>query len=130
MSVVYAIAMPHPPLIVPEVGRGQERMIQNTIDGYREVSRRLVEFDPDTIIVISPHTVMYTDYIHISPGDSARGDLARFRAPQVTVEVEYDADFVHKLSELCEAEGLAAGIRERKQASDHGTPSAYFAGIR
>ena len=54
MSVVYAIAVPHPPLIVPEVGRGQERMIQNTIDGYREVSRRLAEFDPDTIIVISP----------------------------------------------------------------------------
>ncbi|MGI6039769.1 MAG: AmmeMemoRadiSam system protein A, partial [Eubacteriales bacterium] len=122
MSVVYAIAVPHPPLIVPEVGRGQERMIQNTIDGYREVSRRLAEFDPDTIIVISPHTVMYTDYIHISPGDSARGDLARFRAPQVTVEVEYDADFVHKLSELCEAEGLAAGtLGERNKDLDHGT---------
>lgn len=122
MSVIYAIAVPHPPLIVPEVGRGQERKIQDTIDAYKEVSRRVAECDPDTIVVISPHMVMYSDYIHISPGASARGDLARFRAPKVTVEAQYDTMFVDRLVELCEAEGLAAGtLGERNKDLDHGS---------
>ena len=37
MSIVAAYAVPHPPLIVPSVGRGQERAIQKTVDAYEEV---------------------------------------------------------------------------------------------
>ena len=32
MGIVFACAVPHPPLIVPAVGRGQEREIQATVD--------------------------------------------------------------------------------------------------
>ena len=34
MAVTGAVMVPHPPLIIPEVGRGQERGIQDTIDSY------------------------------------------------------------------------------------------------
>ena len=39
MGIVAAYAVPHPPLAMPEVGRGQERAIQDTLDAYREVAR-------------------------------------------------------------------------------------------
>ena len=29
--------MPHPPLIIPEVGRGQEKVIQKTIDACNKI---------------------------------------------------------------------------------------------
>ena len=35
MGIVAAYAVPHPPLAMPEVGRGQERAIQDTLDAYR-----------------------------------------------------------------------------------------------
>ena len=35
MSVVAAYVVPHPPLIIPAVGRGEERGIHKTIDAYR-----------------------------------------------------------------------------------------------
>ena len=53
-----AIMVPHPPLIIPEVGRGQERQIQSTIDAYHEAARAVAEAKPDTVIVLSPHTVI------------------------------------------------------------------------
>ena len=34
-----AYIVPHPPIILPEIGRGQERVIQNTVNAYR-MSRR------------------------------------------------------------------------------------------
>ena len=39
MPIQRAIMVPHPPLIIPEVGRGQELQIQSTIDAYHEAAR-------------------------------------------------------------------------------------------
>ena len=50
-------------------------------------ARRIVELNPDTIIITSPHSILYADYFHISPGDFAEGNMARFRAPQVELKV-------------------------------------------
>lgn len=38
MALLAAYAVPHPPLIVPAVGRGQETAIADTIAAYREVA--------------------------------------------------------------------------------------------
>lgn len=122
MAIVFAMAVPHPPIIIPDIGRGEERKIKSTIDGYMEVARRASEFDPDTIVVLSPHSTVYSDYFHISPGKSARGDFGQLGARRVSVEMEYDAEFVRELSELAEKEGLPAGtLGERNPELDHGT---------
>ncbi len=73
MSMLGAIAVPHPPLIMPEVGHGEERRIQKTIDAYREAVARIVRLAPDLIVLTSPHTVLYADYFHISPAADSRG---------------------------------------------------------
>ena len=81
MSVIAAFAVPHPPIIVPEVGKGEEKKIAKTTAAYEDVMRRIAALKPETIVVTSPHSVMYADYFHISPGGFARGDLGRFRPP-------------------------------------------------
>ena len=79
MSVKGAVMVPHPPLIVPEIGRGEERKIQATVDAYHQAARKIAQWKPDTVVVISPHSVMYADYFHISPGKGTTGNFARFR---------------------------------------------------
>ncbi len=53
-----AFMVPHPPLIIPEIGRGEERKIQDTVDAYREIAGRIAALKPETIVLISPHQVM------------------------------------------------------------------------
>ena len=74
-----AFMVPHPPLIIPEIGRGEEKKIQNTIDAYHEIGGRIGALKPDTIVLISPHQIMYADYFHISPGRGAKGDFGQDR---------------------------------------------------
>ena len=122
MSILAAVAVPHPPIILPEVGHGEENKISATINAYREISRRIVKLAPDTIIITSPHSILYADYFHISPGESASGNMARFRAPQVDLTINYDTEFVDKLSETAMAENIPAGkMGEREKSLDHGT---------
>ena len=122
MSIIGATAVPHPPIILPEIGRGEEQKITATTNAYREISRRIVELNPETIIITSPHSVMYADYFHISPGEKATGNMAQFRAGQVKLSVNYDVNLAKKITDLSTSAGIPAGtLGERNATLDHGT---------
>lgn len=122
MSVIAGFMVPHPPLIVPAVGKGEERKIAKTIASYEEVARQIAELEPDTIIISSPHSIMYADYFHISPGKHASGSLKRFRAPEVSFEEEYDSELRDKICELSDNIDFPCGILGEKDPElDHGT---------
>ena len=121
MAIDHAFVVPHPPLIIPEVGRGEQRKIQHTIDAYETVGRRIAEIRPDTVVVVTPHSVMYGDYIHISPGESTQGDFSRFGAPQVSIHKQYDTELVDAICSEAETEKLSAGtMGEKDKRLDHG----------
>ncbi len=121
-GILAAVMVPHPPLIVPEVGRGEEKKIQKTIDAYREAAEWITAYQPETIVILSPHQTMYADYFHISPGKGAKGDLGNFRAGNVKFGVSYDTDFVEELCLLADRRSLPAGtLGEREKSLDHGT---------
>ena len=122
MPIIAAFMVPHPPMIVPEVGRGSEGQIEATRAAYARAAREIAALAPETIIISSPHATMYADYFHISPGRGAEGDFGRFRAPGVRFREEYDAELVGTIGRLAVANGLPAGTRgQREPALDHGT---------
>ena len=122
MGITAAFMLPHPPLIVPQIGRGEEKKIQKTIDAYHQSAQTIGVLQPETIIVISPHRIMYADYFHISPGKTAKGDFGQFRAGHVTMETSYDTEFVAALCTSADQHGLPAGTDGgRDSRLDHGT---------
>ncbi|MBD5529195.1 MAG: AmmeMemoRadiSam system protein A [Lachnospiraceae bacterium] len=122
MGISAGFMVPHPPLIIPDVGRGEEKKIQKTIDAYQKAAETIGGLQPETIVLLSPHQTLYADYFHISPGLDARGDFGQFHAGQISMEVSYDTEFVRVLCETAEAAGLQAGtLGERERRLDHGT---------
>ena len=122
MGIKAAYMVPHPPLIVPAVGRGGEKDIIETTRAYERVAEHIAKIAPDTIIITSPHSVMYADYFHISPGTGSAGDFARFGAPQVSFDVDYDTEFVERLEKLLKQNKFPAETQgERERELDHGT---------
>lgn len=122
MGLVGAFMVPHPPIIIPEIGRGKEDEIRDTIKSYERVADMVAEMKPDTIVVSTPHSVMYSDYFHISPGQRAEGSFADFGADEVRIEADYDQAFVKKLCVLAANENIDAGVGgEKSPYLDHGT---------
>ena len=127
MSIIATFIVPHPPLIIPSIGRGEELKIQKTIDAYHKVAKEIARIAPDTIIISSPHSEFYEDYFHISPHQNADGDFSRFGAPTVTFEVEYDKELVSKISLESRKLGISAGTAGGANPSlDHGTMVPLF----
>ncbi len=130
MPVLAGYMVPHPPIAVHEIGRGEEKKIQPTLDSFDKVASHIASIKPDTIVLVSPHSVCYSDYFHISPGVSATGSFARFGAPQVSFTVDYDTVLRDKICDLIEREDISGGTDyERDPYLDHGTlvPIYFFA---
>ncbi len=122
MSIEIAIAVPHPPLIVPAVGRGEERGIQDTIDAYRKAARAIVEAQPDCIIVTSPHAPMFRDAFHVTTDAHLEGSMARFRAPQERLDAACDVELAKAIIDQANGEGiLCVGSDRYHDDMDHAT---------
>ena len=122
MAILAGFMVPHPPMIVPDIGRGSESQITETIRAYEIIADEIASLRPETIIITSPHSIMYGDYFHISPGRCAQGDFAGFRAANVRFDEEYDTKLVTEICRLADAEDFPAGtLGERDSRLDHGT---------
>jgi len=132
MSVIKAFTLPHPPLAVPAVGRGKEKGISKTLAAMDEVAVEIASIAPETIIYVTPHGTVYSDYFHISPGTGANGDLGRFGAPEVKFETKYDEELIREISRIAEHNGISAGTQGERDASlDHGvTVPMWFVNSR
>ena len=120
ISAVYMV--PHPPMIVPDIGRGSEKQVMKTIRAYEAVAEEIAAIRPETIILSSPHSMLYADYFHVSPGKGAKGDFGRFGAPHVSFEETYDGELREAICALAKAKGFPAGtLGEKDRRLDHGT---------
>jgi len=122
MSILAAYMVPHPPMIVPQIGRGSEKQIAETTHAYEEIASEIQALRPETIVISSPHSVLYADYFHISPGKAAEGDFRDFRAPQVRFRETYDTELVSRICAIAREKDFPAGtMGEREKRLDHGT---------
>ena len=120
--IVSAVMVPHPPIALKEVGRGEENKISATLQAYREAMSVIRDSSPETVIVLSPHALMYRDYFNISAGKKAYGDMGRFRARKVSFEKEYDEAFTAALTDRLRDLGFPGGTEyDREPELDHGT---------
>jgi len=144
MAVLAAFIVPHPPMIIPEIGKEAIKKIAKTQEAYEEVSRQIAELKPDTIVITSPHSVMYADCFHISPGKKAFGSFERFGVNEVCFEEEYDIELAGKIESFSgKTYGSGNGndpdkqdekyvnpiittLGERDAALDHGTLVPLF----
>lgn len=109
MGLVYTIFVPHPPILVPEIGKGEERKCQASLDAYQEISRRLVRAEVETVILVSPHATLTKDGITILTEEVVRGNFAQFGAAQLSFSFTCDttviAQFQKELSEVTSMQG-------------------------
>lgn len=91
--------MPHPPIIIPEIGQGEESKVQDTVDSVKEIASEIKNLKPKTIVIITPHGPMFNDAIAISNVDSIHGDFSKFGNHNVKLEKDINTKLTNKIIE-------------------------------
>jgi AmmeMemoRadiSam system protein A len=93
-NLLSAYLFPHPPIIVPEIGMGEEKKASNTIGGCEIAAKRIKEEKPDTIVIITPHGPVFSDAVSISINSELIGSFKNFGRPDVALKYQNDLEII------------------------------------
>lgn len=104
MSLNFAAISPHPPIIVPEIGSDDDlEKVTSTVFAMKKLATTFWKAEIDTLIVISPHALIYPDKFSISVQKKLFGTFASFGHPEIMVEAQNDLDLVADLEKAFKA---------------------------
>ncbi|MEI7498626.1 MAG: AmmeMemoRadiSam system protein B [Candidatus Falkowbacteria bacterium] len=104
MSIVFSALVPHPPLLVPNIGKDHAAQLKATAAAFERLKENLYVARPDTILIISPHGLIQTKAFSMN------------LAPEFNINFEHFGDFATKFSVQGDV-GLAYQIKEQLETT-------------
>jgi MEMO1 family protein len=105
-----AFIMPHPPIIVPFIGRKETEKAEATINAMREAAKLIAYAKPDTIITISPHGNVFDDYVFMMNERVLTGNFHKFGDYSYEEKFTNDVDLLGEVVNICKTNDFPAGI--------------------
>lgn len=129
MGLALGALVPHPPIIVPEVGGPHLSQVKRTVDSMKKLARRIKDLNPSRLIIITPHNVVLEDAVGVLVSDIYRGSLRQFGGP---TDFSYpgDKEFAYFLLEKAKESDIPLRA-VRSHRLDHATlvPLYYIFGL-
>ncbi len=125
--IVFAGLMPHAPILVPGVGKERLAEVTATAQAMATVSRHAVAAQPDTVVLVSPHSPRQSGAFGIWQTRKLRGSLEMFGSPEDRVDLPLDQAFAERLEATAARRELRTW-RITGQPLDHGAvvPLCYL----
>lgn len=114
--------MPHPPIMIPEVGKGREEDIRMTIDSCNYIGEKIDKLDVETIILVTPHGPVFRDGVSMFTSRRISGDLGKFGAPQVRLDYEIDISLTSEIIKNADENGVVVAALDESSAQSYGIP--------
>ena len=118
------IIAPHPPIIIPQIGKKEIKKIAKTVQAFLALNQEIVRDPPDTFIIISPHGLIDPSHITLRHPDKKilEGGFSDFGAPEVRLAFHEDASLTEK---ILDTPGFP-GIASNHDHLDHGALVPLF----
>ncbi len=116
------VVVPHPPLILPNIGKGEEKKIEDITTAYQLAMDTVKNMDADTIVIVTPHAPSYMDYIQLTAPAVSKGDMAQFNDPMDRFVIRNDVELVKEMERLAKAANFPMGTLGKQDGGlDHAT---------
>ncbi|MEP6717974.1 MAG: AmmeMemoRadiSam system protein A [bacterium] len=119
-AIVFSGIAPHPPIMVPEVGREAIAEVRASIDAMAELTQRIIRSGAETVVLISPHAPLSPDAFVAYHSQPLRGNFANFRAPATTIEFPLDEELLSAIVRAAAGRNYEVPALEDYDL-DHGT---------
>lgn len=112
--------MPHPPIIIPEIGNGEEKKISATSNACYQIAEQINKISPDTIIVVTSHGPVFSDAVAMSYDEKITGSLEKFNASKIHYEQEINVQLTDAIIDSAENENISVAKITEKSAKNYG----------
>lgn len=115
---------PHPPIIIPAVGKENLEKAKATVEGCKKAAQKVVDSNPQTLIIITPHGPIFQDALILWDMPNFQGNLANFGASQVALSLENNLKLVEEIISQAKEDNILAVKFSPQQAEHYGIESA------
>jgi AmmeMemoRadiSam system protein A len=129
MSNLKVVFMPHPPIIIPEIGGGKELEAQRTIEAMESLGQLVRDIKPDTIIFTTPHGNSFSNGTCILQGETLKGDFSTFGYPKITFEKKVNKRLSQSIFDLFEENDFVSILLDGKLANRYGVEATLDNGV-
>ncbi len=102
MSLVLSAIVPHPPLLIPAIGKENLNRLNTTKESYEKIEQDLYVSQPDTIIIISPHGIIQPSVFTMNLNPEFFGNFEEFGDFSIKVKFFGDIGLAYKIRERLE----------------------------
>ncbi|MCC5912703.1 MAG: AmmeMemoRadiSam system protein A [Clostridiaceae bacterium] len=121
MSLQGFYLLPHPPIVLPEVGQGAQEKISATSNSLHTIGKEIAGKSPGTIILVTPHGTMFEDAIALSYEEEIYGDLKDFGVPNVSMKLPIHKSLTSRIYELAYNEGISVEMATNSLLNEYNT---------
>jgi MEMO1 family protein len=118
--LVFSGIAPHPPIMVPEVGRESIAGVVDSIEAMAELTKRVTKSGAESIILISPHAPLEVDSFVAYDGPQVSADFSHFNAPETQFAALVDEELLDAIRKAAASEHYEVSSL-RDYDLDHGT---------
>lgn len=120
MSLEFAAITPHPPIIIPEIGKDNIAHARATIIAMEKLEQKFYHADIDSVIIISPHAEARSFAMTVFTPKQYGGDFSGFNAPEIKMQFPANNILAEKIEiESCNAE-IPTEVEVGQFPLDHG----------
>ncbi|MFA5052176.1 MAG: AmmeMemoRadiSam system protein B [Patescibacteria group bacterium] len=117
--IVFSAITPHPPILIPDIGKGNLRFVKKTSDAMHRLSQDLYASKPDTIVIISPHGTMHADAFSLNMSSDFEVHFKEFGDLKTKMTFKGDVRLIHHYKEILESQLRI--VLTNSSELDHGT---------
>lgn len=117
--LTYTALSPHPPLIVPYIGKNRLQDVEQTVLGMRAMASQLAESQPETVVFITPHGNVFTDCITALAEAQLYGDLSSFGSYKEGQTYPNDLALLGEIGRLCSDKDIPLLLIDRQVTSQY-----------
>ncbi len=124
MSLVFSAIVPHPPILIPQIGKENLKRLAKTQTAYRKLAFKLAKSKPEVVIIISPHGIIQASAFTMNLNPEFTANFEEFGNFSEKLKIRGDVGLAHKIREKLETKTSLQLIS--KFELDHGTAVPLF----
>lgn len=131
MGVICSALMPHPPIVIEEIGGQELKKAQKTVQGLKKTAAQIAQLKDqiDLIVFITPHGPVFRSAASLIVKENLKGNFADFGQPDLSFKAESDLKLAEKLLQKTEQKNLALEALKSSDLKKYGIQQELDHGI-
>lgn len=92
MPIVFSAITPHPPVLIPEIGKDNFKKLTKTEAAFKKLEQELYIAKPDSLVIISPHGQVLEDAFNINLSADYGAGFKEFG--DFAIELKFKSDYL------------------------------------